>query len=70
MIIRNSVPIENYGGWGKVVVFIYNYGTRQFHSIIINVLLHTHTHTQAETTHPSVPHHKYGRYRWRCDGGS
>ena len=67
MIIRNSVSTEKWGMRESDRIYIIIVHDNFTCSIMYS---YTHTHTQAETTPPSVPHHDYGRYRWCCDGGS
>ncbi len=57
MIIRNSVSTEKWGMRESGRIYIIIVHDNFTCSIMYS---YTHTHTQAETTPPSVPHHDYG----------
>ena len=57
MIIRNSVSTEKWGMRKSGRIYIIIVHDNFTCSIMYS---YTHTHTQAETTPPSVPHHDYG----------
>ena len=57
IIIRNSEPIERWGMRESGRIYIIIVHDNFTCSIMYS---YTHTHTQAETTPPSIPHHDYG----------